>query len=110
MNRKVLFIFLSLLLWNLNNPTKCQEMPISKPTIYIYPSSSEKEICVEFSETINVIEFKIINVVGDIVYKNSTEQISIKKFYINISFLQSGIYFLVITTNKAIYTSKFVKK
>lgn len=110
MNRKFLVIFLLLFLCNLNNPIKCQELPVTKPTIYLYPSSSEKEICIEFSETINVIEFKIINVVGDIVYKNSSQQISIKKFYVNISFLQPGIYFLVVTTNKSNYTSKFVKK
>jgi len=100
-----LFIFFHILI-NFNN-LNAQE---TSKQVIIYQTNFEKEICLEFPELVDIKEYKIINLLGDIVYKSLNEYSSIKKLYVNISTLKPGIYFFVINTNKSIYTAKFVKK
>jgi len=78
--------------------------------ILIKSSFLDKEIIIDFPESVNLQEYKIINIVGETIFKKNIEQTTTKKLTVDVSFLKPGIYFIIITTNKSIYTTKFIKK
>ncbi len=81
--------------------------------INVFPNPFVKNIYLEYYSTdTQFVYFKIFDIIGNIVYKSNTQVFAdiYNKFYIDLSNLKSGIYFLNINTNNNIYTKKIIKK
>ncbi len=81
----------------------------SESKIKIYPNPSSGIITVEAIDGISVDKFKIIDIRGRTLM---SDNINLKtgSEIIDISLLEKGLYFLVLSTNKEMITNTFIKK
>ncbi len=77
---------------------------LNKTKFSIYPNPTSKFLNLEFSSDIKIIKTYLINTTGQIT------NINISNKSINISNLNTGLYFLKIETNEGIFTKKFIRK
>jgi hypothetical protein len=77
---------------------------LSKDLISVFPVPSNDLLNIQLSESIEIREISIIDLAGRIIYKQNryTDQISIEK-------LSSGVYYLIVNTEKGIIRKSFIK-
>jgi len=80
---------------------------LQQSPLFLYPNPFFDEICIETSENQNHSELSIINLDGQQII---TRQITEPKTQLDIISLPSGIYFVRVTSERAVQVGKFIKQ
>ena len=72
--------------------------------INVYPNPVSDQVFVSLPNSIELVDYKISNLIGQVVLSNKFEDNS----KINVSSMNTGVYFLSINTDKGNVTKKIV--
>ncbi len=75
--------------------------------ILLFPQPATNEVKIQFSNLESKVAFELYNTIGELVHKQNAQNCS--GVILNIQNLNSGVYLLVITTNKEKVVKKLVK-
>lgn len=78
----------------------------SEIQFYIYPNPAYSEINIENNDLVSIEQVEIYSINGQLLKSLHSNEVTVK---IDISELQSGIYFIKLNTEKGISTQKFLK-
>lgn len=82
---------------------------LEKTNFKIYPNPAKNELNIELNEISDILETKIYNVLGNLVINQNSTNIQNRK--IDISILDSGVYFVVLKNKSNIsYIERFIKQ
>ncbi|MCS6822665.1 MAG: M43 family zinc metalloprotease [Cytophagaceae bacterium] len=83
----------------------------SQDHLFVYPNPFNEQIIIEGNwTTVEPYTFKLVNQLGVVVYSSTENMSEYLNKTINLSHLQSGIYYLIIENSIETYTKKLVKK
>ena len=80
---------------------------VSENFISVYPTAAIDNITIDTQDRVNISSLKVYDVLGKNVINMTIDKRS--KFDLDITTLESGSYFIEITTENAVVTKKFVK-
>lgn len=89
--------------------TSLSEIRKDDVMLTLSPNPATSELVVRSSEFGDKDELAIYNALGEIILSQKPTAKSQQQFNIDVSFLDSGVYFLQLITEKGIKTAKFVK-
>ncbi len=79
---------------------------IKTGNINIYPNPNNSNFIINFNDTEEIVTLELYNIIGELVYNKEFKNISQKE--INLSNLESGIYFVNILTKTNSFTKKII--
>jgi DNA-binding beta-propeller fold protein YncE len=89
-------------------PTAIREVKNAQNIFSLYPNPTKNTLNIQFKTEIKTAEIKILNVLGEEVLSESTNNSSIATF--DVSTFSNGVYYIQVKTNNQLFTQKFIKQ